>query len=183
MRRWWCAAAGLGRRVLSSSSATRSRPLPPPLIPKDPSIHFPLSCRQHHSLHAPLPQGFFPTSSFRPPVSSPLLPSSWGLDDFDFFSGVAQAAHQQQVRHYANKERSRAPLTPTISKVKKYKLKAPSSMKFRFRTMNDGQIRRWRAGKRHNAHLKSKSAKRRLRKPALVHLAYAKVIKKLNFRG
>jgi ribosomal protein L35 len=27
-------------------------------------------------------------------------------------------------------------------------------MKFRFRTMNDGQIRRWRAGKRHNAHLK-----------------------------
>ncbi|XP_062205651.1 uncharacterized protein LOC133907595 isoform X3 [Phragmites australis] len=155
MRRWWCAAAGLGRRVLSSSSATRSRPLPPPLIPKDPSIHFPLSCRQHHSLHAPLPQGFFPTSSFRPP----------------------------QVRHYANKERSRAPLTPTISKVKKYKLKAPSSMKFRFRTMNDGQIRRWRAGKRHNAHLKSKSAKRRLRKPALVHLAYAKVIKKLNFRG
>uniref|UniRef100_A0A452YRF6 Uncharacterized protein n=2 Tax=Poaceae TaxID=4479 RepID=A0A452YRF6_AEGTS len=29
----------------------------------------------------------------------------------------------------------------------------------------------------------SKEAKRRLRKPALVHLAYAKVIKKLNFCG
>lgn len=28
------------------------------------------------------------------------------------------------------------------------------SFKFRFRTMKDGQIRRWRAGKRHNAHLK-----------------------------
>lgn len=28
------------------------------------------------------------------------------------------------------------------------------SFKSRFRTMNDGQIRRWRAGKRHNAHLK-----------------------------
>lgn len=40
--------------------------------------------------------------------------------------GVAQqSAHQQQVRHYA-KERSRAPLTPTKSKVKKYKIKAPS---------------------------------------------------------
>ena len=88
-----------------------------------------------------------------------------------------------QLRHYAIKGRSRAPTTPTISKVKKYKMKAPSSMKFRFRTMKDGQIRRWRAGKRHNAHQKSKEAKRRLRKPALVHLAYAKVIKKLNFCG
>ncbi|RRT61647.1 hypothetical protein B296_00044042, partial [Ensete ventricosum] len=28
------------------------------------------------------------------------------------------------------------------------------SFKFRFRTMKDGQIRRWRAGKRHNAHSK-----------------------------
>ncbi|KAF8380775.1 hypothetical protein HHK36_028269 [Tetracentron sinense] len=28
------------------------------------------------------------------------------------------------------------------------------SFKSRFRTMNDGTIRRWRAGKRHNAHLK-----------------------------
>ncbi|XP_078148428.1 ribosomal protein L35 isoform X2 [Carex rostrata] len=62
-----------------------------------------------------------------------------------------------QVRDYAgkSKDRSRAPLTPTTSKVKKYKLKAPSSFKFRFRTMKDGQIRRWRAGKRHNAHLKT----------------------------
>ncbi|XP_006651970.1 uncharacterized protein LOC102715103 [Oryza brachyantha] len=88
---------------------------------------------------------------------------------------------QMQVRHFAVKDRSRAPQTPTTSKVKKYKIKPPSSMKFRFRVMNDGQVRRWRAGKRHNAHLKSKEAKRRLRKPALVHLAYAKVIKKLNF--
>ncbi|KAL5223811.1 hypothetical protein ABZP36_010450 [Zizania latifolia] len=88
-----------------------------------------------------------------------------------------------QARHFATKDRSRAPRTPTTSKVKKYKIKPPSSMKFRFRVMNDGQVRRWRAGKRHNAHLKSKAAKRRLRKPALVHLAYAKVIKKLNFSG
>jgi hypothetical protein len=40
---------------------------------------------------------------------------------------VEQSALQQQVRHYAKKEgRSRAPLTPTKSKVKKYKMKAPS---------------------------------------------------------
>ncbi|KAJ1296070.1 hypothetical protein BS78_01G270700 [Paspalum vaginatum] len=163
MRRWWCAAGGLGRRVLSSSTSavtSHARPLLPPLIPKSPSLVVPFSssCSRHHSVRA----FFHPaiTSSFPPP-----------------------SAHHQQVRHYAKKERSRAPLTPTKSKVKKYKIKPPSSMKFRFRTMNDGQIRRWRAGKRHNAHLKSKEAKRRLRKPALVHLAYAKVIKKLNFSG
>ncbi|KAG6521259.1 uncharacterized protein LOC122051990 isoform X1 [Zingiber officinale] len=88
-----------------------------------------------------------------------------------------------QARLYAAEDRSRAPLKPVKSKVKKYKLKSYSSFKFRFRTMNDGQIRRWRAGKRHNAHLKTKKAKRRLRKPAIVHLAYAKVLKKLNFCG
>ncbi|KAI0530546.1 hypothetical protein KFK09_000090 [Dendrobium nobile] len=90
-----------------------------------------------------------------------------------------------QSRHLATKKvkRSRAPDTPVVSKVKKYKLKAYSSFKYRFRTMNDGLIRRWRAGKRHNAHLKSKKSKRRLRKPEIVHLAYAKVMKKLNFTG
>ncbi|KAF0930846.1 hypothetical protein E2562_035422 [Oryza meyeriana var. granulata] len=154
MRRW-CAAAGLGRRLLSSSvSAPACRPLPPSLIPR----LFPFSCLHHHHLpRAPLP---------RPPLGL-LHPAS--------------PPTQMQVRHFAAKDRSRAPRTPTTSKVKKYKIKPPSSMKFRFRIMNDGQVRRWRAGKRHNAHLKSKEAKRRLRKPALVHLAYAKVIKKLNF--
>ncbi|KAJ3689523.1 hypothetical protein LUZ61_018687 [Rhynchospora tenuis] len=99
------------------------------------------------------------------------------------FSNPSPFVNWMQVRDFAAKakNRSRAPLTPTVSKVKKYKLKAPSSFKFRFRTMKDGQIRRWRAGKRHNAHLKSKAAKRRLRQPAIVHAAYAKVIKKLNF--
>uniref|UniRef100_A0A0E0MB86 50S ribosomal protein L35 n=1 Tax=Oryza punctata TaxID=4537 RepID=A0A0E0MB86_ORYPU len=150
MRRW-CAAAGLGRRLLSSSvSAPARRPLPPPLIPRP----LPFSSR-HHLLTPPL--RFLHPASLAPPTQT------------------------QQVRHFAAKDRSRAPRTPTTSKVKKYKIKPPSSMKFRFRVMNDGQVRRWRAGKRHNAHLKSKEAKRRLRKPALVHLAYAKVIKKLNF--
>ncbi|TVU31504.1 hypothetical protein EJB05_23191 [Eragrostis curvula] len=167
MRRWWSAAGGLSRRVLSSSSASaasHARPLPQTVISRAPSASLPFAfaCRRHHSLRAPLPQGFFHTTT----ASSSSLPP----------------VNQQQVRHYANKVTNpRSPRTPTKSKVKKYKLKAPSSMKFRFRTMKDGQIRRWRAGKRHNAHLKSKEAKRRLRKPALVHLAYAKVIKKLNF--
>nr|XP_018682049.1 PREDICTED: uncharacterized protein LOC103984333 isoform X3 [Musa acuminata subsp. malaccensis] len=88
-----------------------------------------------------------------------------------------------QARFYAAKERSRAPSTPVTSKVKKYKLKSYSSFKFRFRTMNDGQIRRWRAGKRHNAHLKSKKAKRRLRRPEIVHAAYAKVVSMQHIRA
>ena len=78
MRRWWCAAGGLGRRLLSSSTsavASHARPLPPPLIPKSPSftVPFSLSCRRHHSL-----QGFFHqaiASSFRSPVSSRLVSS------------------------------------------------------------------------------------------------------------
>ncbi|KAF3792917.1 hypothetical protein EJ110_NYTH02007 [Nymphaea thermarum] len=88
-----------------------------------------------------------------------------------------------QVRDFSSKERKRTKVTPVTSKLKKIKMKAYSSYKFRFRTMNDGNIRRWREGKRHNAHLKSKKAKRRLRKPAIVPAAYAKVMKKLNFCG
>ncbi|PIA58822.1 hypothetical protein AQUCO_00500631v1 [Aquilegia coerulea] len=79
------------------------------------------------------------------------------------------------------KERRLKKLTPMVSKLKKYKIKPYSSYKRRFRTLHDGQIRRWHEGKRHNAHLKSKISKRRLRLPALVHPAYARVMKKLNF--
>ncbi|CAN6460966.1 unnamed protein product [Victoria cruziana] len=86
-------------------------------------------------------------------------------------------------RDFSSKERKRTKVTPVTSKLKKIKMKAYSSYKFRFRTMNDGKIRRWKEGKRHNAHLKSKKAKRRLRKPAIVPAAYAKVMKKLNFCG
>lgn len=91
-----------------------------------------------------------------------------------------------QVRHITAKQRkrklkSRQPMTPIVSKVKKIKIKGYSSYKGRFRLMRDGQIRRWKEGKRHNAHLKSKKSKRRLRKPGVVPLAYAKVMKKLNF--
>ncbi|KAJ9556187.1 hypothetical protein OSB04_010801 [Centaurea solstitialis] len=91
-----------------------------------------------------------------------------------------------QVRHLTLKQRkrklkSRQPLSPVVSKLKKIKMKSYSSFKGRFRTMKDGQIRRWKEGKRHNAHLKSKIAKRRGRLPGIVPAAYAKVMKKLNF--
>ncbi|KAJ9135010.1 hypothetical protein P3X46_032234 [Hevea brasiliensis] len=87
------------------------------------------------------------------------------------------------VRHVSSRERrkKRKPMTPVTSKVKKIKIKFYSSYKDRFRTMNDGTIRRWREGKNHNAHLKSKKSKRRLRQPSTVPAAYAKVMKKLNF--
>lgn len=93
-----------------------------------------------------------------------------------------------QVRHLTKKEmkekmKKYKPSTPVISKLKKYKIKCYSSYKGRFRVMKDGQIRRWKEGKRHNAHLKSKKAKRRGRQPGLVPPAYAKVMKKLNFCG
>ncbi|KAH6783478.1 Ribosomal protein L35 [Perilla frutescens var. hirtella] len=93
-----------------------------------------------------------------------------------------------QVRSITAKQRkrklkSRRPMTPVVSKVKKIKIKGYSSFKGRFRVMHDGKIRRWKEGKRHNAHLKSKKSKRRLRQPGIVPAAYAKVMKKLNFCG
>ncbi|KAJ6701420.1 RIBOSOMAL PROTEIN L35 [Salix koriyanagi] len=88
----------------------------------------------------------------------------------------------EQARHVSSRERkkSRKPMTPLTSKVKKFKMKAYSSYKDRFRTMNDGTIRRWREGKNHNAHMKSKKSRRRLRQPSTVPAAYAKVMKKLS---
>ncbi|XP_021768295.1 uncharacterized protein LOC110732638 [Chenopodium quinoa] len=88
-----------------------------------------------------------------------------------------------QVRSFSakSKEKKWKKLTPATSRVKKIKIKGYSSFKRRFKTLNDGTIRRWREGKRHNAHLKSKKSKRRLRKPEIVPAAYAKVMKKLNF--
>ncbi|XP_020595280.1 uncharacterized protein LOC110035387 [Phalaenopsis equestris] len=150
--------AKLGRPLLSSSLHCL-----PPSSPNHLPVHFLSSIRSMNSSltpHVPICPARLLTHS------SPFIPVF-------------------QFRHFATKKvkRSRAPDTPVISKVKKYKLKAYSSFKYRFRTMNDGLIRRWRAGKRHNAHLKSKKSKRRLRKPEIVHLAYAKVIKKLNFAG
>ncbi|KAM6554661.1 hypothetical protein CsatB_015423 [Cannabis sativa] len=66
-----------------------------------------------------------------------------------------------QLRHVVSKRdrwKRRKPMTPITSKLKKIKMKPFSSYKSRFRTMNDGNIRRWREGKRHNAHLKGCSS-------------------------
>ncbi|XP_014520170.1 uncharacterized protein LOC106777154 [Vigna radiata var. radiata] len=128
-------------------------------------------------LHHLPPQPLHSASTFR--ISSPpsLVFSSWPLH------ASRTSPSLVQVRHVSSRERKlrRKPMTPTVSKIKKTKMKSYSSLKSRFRTMNDGNIRRWKEGKRHNAHLKSKKSKRRLRKPAIVPAAYAKVMKKLNF--
>uniref|UniRef100_A0A0D6QSK0 50S ribosomal protein L35 n=1 Tax=Araucaria cunninghamii TaxID=56994 RepID=A0A0D6QSK0_ARACU len=88
-----------------------------------------------------------------------------------------------QKQSFASKKKEPRKLRVPPSKLKKTKMKCYSSMKFRFKTLANGDIRRWRAGKRHNAHSKSKKSKRRLRQPALVSPAYAKVMKRLNFCG
>lgn len=72
---------------------------------------------------------------------------------------------------------------PYASKVKKYKIKSYSSYKERFKEKASGEYKRWRAGKRHNAHSKTNKQLRQLRRPSVVHAAYATVMKKLNFHG
>ncbi|KAK4435530.1 hypothetical protein Salat_0716500 [Sesamum alatum] len=118
------------------------------------------------------------SSYFTPRLNGSSFPSNFSYSPISLI----------QVRHITAKQRkrklkSRKPMTPVTSKVKKIKIKCYSSFKGRFRIMHDGQIRRWKEGKRHNAHLKSKKSKRRLRQPGIVPLAYAKVMKKLNFCG
>ncbi|CAH2046291.1 unnamed protein product [Thlaspi arvense] len=139
----------------------------------------------HHSPSSQSTLGFATTSkwSFLPAASlggvSPLNPSSMG--------STFLPHHFVQVRNISSKEKMAKwkkkwrPRTPITSKVKKIKIKFYSSYKDRFRPLKDGTIRRWKEGKRHNAHLKSKKSKRRLRQPGLVPPAYAKTMKKLNF--
>ncbi|PSR89271.1 50S ribosomal protein [Actinidia chinensis var. chinensis] len=125
------------------------------------------------------------SSNFKPlfNASSALHPS---LLNHTVFSSPLPRLSLIQVRHRTkSKEKKKMmkfkPRTPVTSKIKKIKMKFYSSYKDRFKVLNDGTIRRWKEGRRHNAHLKSKKAKRRLRQPGLVPLAYAKVMKKLNF--
>ncbi|KAI3418532.1 uncharacterized protein J3R85_013739 [Psidium guajava] len=149
-----CSSASSSRRLLHASAL-----LPPP------SASFAM-CRTPSFCNAPLLK-----NASLPAHYSPLC-----------FRSLPQN-FSAQVRHVSSRDRSkkRKPMTPMVSKVKKTKMKFYSSYKSRFRPMNDGNIRRWKEGKRHNAHLKSKKSKRRLRKPATVPLAYAKVMKKLSF--
>ncbi|KAG4992260.1 hypothetical protein JHK87_025717 [Glycine soja] len=122
--------------------------------------------------HLPPPQSLHSASNFR--ISSPSFIFSWCPPH-----ASQPSPSLVQVRHASSKERKRKPVPPTVSKWFYYGWNR--SFKSRFRAMNDGNIRRWKEGKRHNAHLKSKKSKRRLRKPGIVPAAYAKVMKKLNF--
>ncbi|KAH9316551.1 hypothetical protein KI387_025178, partial [Taxus chinensis] len=59
-----------------------------------------------------------------------------------------------QKKKFSSKKKDPKKLRVPPSKLKKTKMKSYSSFKFRFRTLSSGEIRRWRAGKRHNAHSK-----------------------------
>ncbi|XP_004300167.1 PREDICTED: uncharacterized protein LOC101309736 isoform 2 [Fragaria vesca subsp. vesca] len=126
------------------------------------------SPRLHRPLHFASSSASSWSSVFNSPTQPSLLAATLRSQPFPI--------SMVQVRHVSSRERKkrRKPMTPVTSKVKKVKIKGYS-------LLNDGTIRRWREGKRHNAHLKSKISKRRLRLPALVHPAYATVMKKLGF--
>ncbi|XP_023753736.1 uncharacterized protein LOC111902095 [Lactuca sativa] len=187
MQRWCSKLRLLG----GLSSSTFPKPQPQQLL-SSPHHH------HHHHLHHSLfhsaasnlsNKSLITHSMISPPNFGSLLLSST-LQQLTESSNRSSSLplSVMQVRHLTLKQRkrklkSRQPLTPVVSKLKKIKMKSYSSFKGRFRTMKDGQIRRWKEGKRHNAHLKSKIAKRRGRLPALVPAAYAKVMKKLNFCG
>ncbi|KAF9626563.1 hypothetical protein IFM89_035448 [Coptis chinensis] len=130
---------------------------------------------------------FFIKSSSNPALlfHSSSLSHSHPLLSFPVFNPISLTPFSWNQCRYISKTKSKKfkKTTPAVSKLKKYKIKPYSSYKSRFKTLKDGTIRRWHEGKLHNAHLKSKAAKRRLRLPALVHPAYAKVMKKLNFYG
>ncbi|KAM0061522.1 putative ribosomal protein L35 [Helianthus debilis subsp. tardiflorus] len=113
----------------------------------------------------------------------PLLPSTSATSILPSSVPALMQVRYLTLKQRKRKLKCRQPPTPVVSKLKKIKMKSYSSFKGRFRTMKDGQIRRWKEGKRHNAHQKSKIAKRRGRLPAVVPVAYAKVMKKLNFCG
>ncbi|KAK1435942.1 hypothetical protein QVD17_01715 [Tagetes erecta] len=162
--------------VLRSSSS-----FPKPL----PSLHHPQARLFHSSTPNLVTKSLTISPNFRPLLFNP--PSTLQLITTSN-SASSLSPSFMQVRHLTLKQRkrklkSRKPPTPVVSKLKKIKMKSYSSFKGRFRTMKDGQIRRWKEGKRHNAHHKSKIAKRRGRLPAVVPAAYAKVMKKLNFCG
>lgn len=123
-------------------------------------------------------------------LTHPFTPATSSISCYGLKQSHFPGAHLIQLRNFSQKSKDEkwnkykkkwTQLTPATSKVKKTKMKAYSSYKGRFRVKSDGTIKRWREGKQHNAHSKSKSAKRRLRRPSTVPLAYAKVMKKLNF--
>ncbi|KAF1001946.1 uncharacterized protein LOC141702801 [Apium graveolens] len=167
----WCSKL----RSLAAAAVNHRTTTTPPLIHSHRLLHS--SSTSNHFTHKPL----FVSSNLNPLFVAPSRTS------FSLFNHASPCnVSLIQVRHWTLKQRKRTlklrrPATPIVSKVKKVKMKSYSSYKGRFRVMNDGLIRRWKEGKRHNAHLKSKKSKRRLRQPGIVPAAYATVMKKLNF--
>ncbi|KAK2995321.1 hypothetical protein RJ640_001843 [Escallonia rubra] len=133
-------------------------------------------------LHKPLARSVI-SPSFKPPFSAHSAPQLSPLGHAAPFPLAFMQVRHLTLKQRKRKLKCRKPPSPVVSKVKKVKMKSYSSYKGRFKILNDGTIRRWKEGKRHNAHLKSKKSKRRLRKPGVVPSAYAKVMKKLNFCG
>ncbi|KAI3687236.1 hypothetical protein L1987_80930 [Smallanthus sonchifolius] len=171
-------------RSLAVLRPRSSFPKPQPQ-PQLPPLHH-LRRRLFHSSTPNLLSKSLIAPSIISPNVRPMLPSTLQLTTSS--NRTSSPLSFMQVRHLTLKQRkrklkSRKPPSPVVSKLKKIKMKSYSSFKGRFRTMKDGQIRRWKEGKRHNAHHKSKIAKRRGRLPAIVPAAYAKVMKKLNFCG
>ncbi|KVH98349.1 hypothetical protein Ccrd_023437, partial [Cynara cardunculus var. scolymus] len=175
----WCSKLRLLAVVRSSSSFPKSQQPPP-------YLHRHLRTRLFHSSTPNFLNKSLITPSMISPNFHPLLctsPSRLQVTTSSIRASSLPLSFMQ-VRHLTLKQRkrklkSRQPLSPVVSKLKKIKMKSYSSFKGRFRTMKDGQIRRWKEGKRHNAHLKA--SKRRGRLPGIVPAAYAKVMKKLNF--
>ncbi|KAG6409791.1 hypothetical protein SASPL_127833 [Salvia splendens] len=204
MMQRWCSrfrslAALASSNLLRPSTATRFIHTSPTLFHKPPIIT--------RYLIAPNFSSHISASAFPSPISqSPHSVDGFGSPAVLLSTAGAAVPNPRltpdeliQARYITAKQRkrklkSRKPMTPVVSKVKKVKIKGYSSYKGRFRLMNDGQIRRWKEGKRHNAFSKifstleelklsveSKKSKRRLRQPGIVPAAYAKVMKKLNF--
>ncbi|TKY70101.1 DNA (cytosine-5)-methyltransferase CMT2 [Spatholobus suberectus] len=118
-------------------------------------------------LHHLPPQPLHSASTFR--ISHPsFIFSSWSLHashpspSFNLLCEITYSWFMCGTVSSRERKLRRKPMTPTTSKIKKTKMKSYScvsssllvSYKSRFRTMNDGSIRRWKEGKRHNAHLK-----------------------------
>ncbi|XAR70706.1 hypothetical protein NMG60_11027657 [Bertholletia excelsa] len=178
MQRWCTKLRSLAALHLSQKATQ--------LSPSLSSSSHRLLSTSHQFIHKPLASAVI-SSSFKP-LTGGCTTLQLSLLNKAALASPVHALSFIQVRHLTKKEKKEKlkkfkPRTPVVSKIKKVKIKFYSSFKGRFRVLSDGTIRRWKEGKRHNAHSKSKKAKRRLRQPGTVPPAYAKVMKKLNFCG
>ncbi|XP_048141780.1 uncharacterized protein LOC115731231 isoform X3 [Rhodamnia argentea] len=139
MQRWCTKLRSLALQSTRCSSASSSRRL------------------LHASARVPPPSAIFALRRTPNFCNAPLLNSALHAHYSPLCFRWLPHKFSAQVRHVSSRDRrkKRKPMTPMVSKVKKTKMKFYSSYKSRFRPMNDGNIRRWKEGKRHNAHLKA----------------------------